>query len=97
MLCPYFLGLSVYLYNDLPTLLFLVLGLFFWARGHAFPAAIAFALAISPRQYAVLIPAVLALAEAGSWLTKGSQSLGRAITVGLAACTLLIWFSIWGE
>lgn len=104
---PYFVGLSVHFYPDALAGMLTLAGLVAMLRDRPWLSAIAFALAVSTRQYLVAFPAAIALwhlslphaAEATSEplrRDKPSRSFVAAGAMLIPIAVLTAWFLFWG-
>jgi hypothetical protein len=95
---PYFLGASVLLYTDVMAAALVLLGMALHVRGRPWPGALAFALAIASRQYAVAFPLALVAHELSRRRPEAAGSRLRSDWVAplLAAATLAGWFLFFG-
>ncbi len=95
--CPYWVPLSIMIYTDIPAVFFVVLGLWFYAHERGVASAVAFALAISTRQYMVTIPAALLVAElAPIVFRRGTWHPERVLPMAAATGSLLGWVIFFG-
>lgn len=91
LLFPYFLGVAVHLYPDTIASAFVLAGVMLHVRGRVWMSALAFALAISCRQFMVAFPAALALWEMARAIRgaggsgPSSQSLLRSGVRGVSS------------
>jgi len=96
VLFPYVLPLSVRLYSDTFGAFFVVAGAIALARRRNALAFIAFALAISTRQYLIQIPAALAAAELVA-IHRGEGGSWKAIVASAASGLVLLgWVAFFG-
>jgi hypothetical protein len=86
--CPYFLGISLYLYTDPLMVAACVWGTWFQLRENYTWAAFAFVIAVACRQYAVAVPIALALGT--------GTAAGRWFAPVAATLSLLGWFLLFG-
>ncbi len=93
---PYFSALSLHLYTDVPAALLAVLGLrAHWGRRFGW-AALAFALAISTRQYMIVFPMAL-MAERGlAWLQRSRVTPVELWAPALGAAAMVFWVAVFG-
>jgi hypothetical protein len=102
LIFPYYVPLSIHIYTDIPAALFVLLG--FWLYAHRLPlwSGIAFALGVATRQYMVVFPAALAVAElapavfAPAGGTPLAGRLRRTLPVVAGGASLLGWFLFFG-
>lgn len=93
---PYTLPLAVHLYTDMLGALLGALGVFGLLRGRLAWACVAFVLAISTRQYLVVLPAAFG-AEAGLAALRGHRERWPEVAACAVACaSLLAWFAFFG-
>lgn len=101
---PYFLGVGIHIYPDSFATLFTLLGLIAFQRSLPWPGALAFALAISCRQYMIVFPVGLALWECIELVRRTpranllpallkSQKLWAGAT---SVAVLASWIILWG-
>lgn len=102
-LCPYYLWLSGRLYTEMIACFWVVMGLMGHLRGRYIWSGVAFVLAISTRQYMLAFPAAVATYEFIVALINVRQTgqidwrqQWRWIAPGLAACSILGWFYLFG-
>jgi hypothetical protein len=95
LLFPYTLPLSARLYTDVFGIFFAIAGLHAYAGKRAPLAFVGFALAISTRQYLVLVPAAVAAYELLGAL-RGQRPWALGLSAAAGAATLLAWFAFFG-
>jgi hypothetical protein len=100
--CPYFAGVSLYLYTDIPASAFAAIGTLAYLRGRHTASMICMTLAIACRQYMVAFPLALAAWEfwrsldgAPGWRLWLSRA-GPCVKQACAALTLLGWIVLFG-
>ena len=97
LVCPYWVGLSIVIYTDMPAVFLVVLGLWLYSRGQANASAAAFILSIATRQYMVTIPAALLAAELAPAIFSGAPwRWNRVIPLGVSVLSLLGWVVFFG-
>jgi hypothetical protein len=96
MLCPYFVGASVYLYTDMLAILFVCLGVWFYLRSRHWLSALAFILAIAARQYMIAFPAAILCYELCASWKRGFAVRGSWVAPAVAAASILGWIALFG-
>ena len=93
---PYYLGVSAYLYTDVITAVFVLLGLICHRDRKPVASTISWSLAIASRQFAVAFPLAIAAYELCRRDTKPSTAMSRWIAPAAGAATLGAWIWLFG-
>ncbi len=94
--CPYFLGVSAFLYTEMIAVFFGVIGLWLHQRGRYVAAGVCLALGIASRQYMVAFPAAIATYELLRSVRTAKRLRLAWIAPVIAASTLLGWIWFFG-
>jgi hypothetical protein len=96
VLYPYFVPLSIVLYTDVVATLFVVLGLWCYARDRLGWSALCFVLGVSTRQYMVVYPTAVAVFALVSGRRIGQPDVRRILFPLAAGLSLLAWIWFFG-
>lgn len=92
---PYFVVLSVHLFTDILGAFLIAVAVHFHLNRRLLPAFVFWVLAISARQYLVLVPAAFAVWE-GLRSLLGAHRWREAAVAGLGCLSLLAWIAFFG-
>ncbi len=102
-LCPYYLILSGRLYTEMIACFWVLMGMVGYVHNRHWLSCIAFVLAISTRQYMLAFPLAIAAYEFMGSVAHRRQAesidwkaQGRWIAPLVAACSILVWFYLFG-
>jgi len=96
LIYPYWVPLSLLVYTDVPASFFVVLGFWLYVSERHVASAVAFALAIGTRQYAVAFPAAIAACEGLAALRARAPAWSRWLPYSVSAASLLVWIAFFG-
>ena len=98
LLNPYILGLSIFVFTDMLTLLFVLVSVSAYARGHMFVCAFSIACAMLCRQYAVIFLAAMFSLEMWRMVKVPFliESTKGVLLLSFAAIPLCLLFLLWG-